>query len=164
VTVVFPGARQVAVHESHHAAALILGGMPPESVRTDWPDADTAGSVTVDWAGGINRDKAEAVLVAVLLGAMTEGFSGWREFPINPERLPVGARRDAAQAARLADYLGISDQATWLFYVWKANQLAKRRDFRCLVVAIADELERLEVMTAEDLRALTATTEEKWNI
>jgi hypothetical protein len=49
----------------------------------------------------------------------------------------------------------------WLFYVWTANQLARRSEFRRLAVAIAEELERVEVLRAEDLEALIVTTEEK---
>jgi hypothetical protein len=41
-----------------------------------------------------------------------------------------------------------------MFYVWKANELASRSQFRRLAVAIADELERFEVLRAEDLRNL----------
>jgi hypothetical protein len=42
----------------------------------------------------------------------------------------------------------------WLHVLWQAKQLCKRRDFRRLVVRIADELERVEVLNADDLRAL----------
>ena len=73
---------------------------------------------------------------------------------------PEAARRDAEQARHLAEYIGIADRAAWGFYVWKANQLARRPEFRRLAVAIADELERVEVLTAQDLEALIATTEE----
>jgi hypothetical protein len=51
----------------------------------------------------------------------------------------------------------------WAFYVWKANRLAGSPEFRRLVVAIADELERVEVLTADDLRTLITSTEEAWN-
>ena len=36
-------------------------------------------------------------------------------------------------------------------------------EFRRLAVAIADDLERVDVLTAQDLEALIATTEEKWS-
>jgi hypothetical protein len=103
------------------------------------------------------------VLVAILLGAMTEGCEGWQAWPIDPERLPAAARRDAEQARHLAQYIGVADRATWGFYVRKANELARRPEFRRLAVAIADELERVEVLTAQDLEALIATTEETWS-
>ncbi len=57
----------------------------------------------------------------------------------------------------------IADRATWGFYVWQANELARRPEFRRLAVAIANELERVEVLTAQDLEALIATTEERWS-
>jgi hypothetical protein len=63
----------------------------------------------------------------------------------------------------LAQYIGITDRPMWLSYVWKANKLAGSPEFRRLVVAIADELERVEVLTADDLRTLIPSTEEAWN-
>jgi hypothetical protein len=50
----------------------------------------------------------------------------------------------------------------WGFYVWKANKLARRPEFRRLAVAIADELECVEVLTADDLKVLITSTEEAW--
>jgi hypothetical protein len=42
----------------------------------------------------------------------------------------------------------------WGHVLWKTEQLVRRQDFRRLVVRIADELERVEVLNADDLRAL----------
>ena len=163
MTVPLPPAREVARHEAHHAAALCVLGMVPKQVRVDWPKADLAGFVTIDWGDGPDRATAERVLIAILLGGVTEGFDGWNDWPIDPGRLPNGARHDAEQARHLAGYIGITDRAMWGFYVWKANRLARRPEFRRLAVAIADELERVEVLTAEDLRRLITTTEEAWS-
>jgi hypothetical protein len=162
MTVTLPTSRSIAMHEAHHAAALCLAGMVPKGVRIDWPTAELAGFVTVDWGDGADHDKAKRVLVAVLLGAMTEGFAGWDIWPIDPDRAPLGARRDAEQARHLAGYLKL-DQVGWLHVVWKANRLARRSGFRRLAVAIADELERVEAQTAEELVELIATTEEPWS-
>jgi hypothetical protein len=41
--------------------------------------------------------------------------------------------------------------------------LARCSRFRRLAVAIADELERVEVLNAQDLEELVATTEEPWS-
>jgi hypothetical protein len=153
MTVTLPTSRSIAMHEAHHAAALCLAGMVPKCVRIDWPRADLAGFVTIDWGDGADPDKARRVLVAILLGAMTEGFAGWDNWPIDPDRALVGARRDAEQARHLAEYLKL-DQVGWLHVLWKANQLGRRSGFRRLAVAIADELERVEVLSAEDLRNL----------
>jgi hypothetical protein len=60
------------------------------------------------------------------------------------------ARRDAAQARRLAEYLKF-DMVDWAHVHWQAKQLANRQDFRRLAVAIANELERREVLHGEDL-------------
>jgi hypothetical protein len=157
---IFPPSRAIAFHEASHAAALLLAGMPPTAVRVDRPDETTAGQVTLDWGDGIDPDKAEAVLVAILLGGMEEGFAGWRDWPVDPQRLPVGARRDAEQAARLAAYLRL-DEAGWLHAVWKAHRLGRRPDFRALAVAIANELERVEVLDADDLRRIHEATREE---
>jgi hypothetical protein len=153
MAVTLPTSRSIAMHEAHHVAALYLAGMVPQCVRIDWATAEVAGFVTIDWGDGADPDKANRVLVAVLLGAMTEGFAGWDNWPIDPDRAPVGARRDAEQARHLAEYLKL-DQVGWLHVLWKANQLGRRSRFRRLAVAIADELERVEVLSAEDLRNL----------
>jgi hypothetical protein len=141
------------MHEAHHAAALCLLGMVPTCVRTDWPAPDLFGTVTVDWCGSPDRDTAGRVLLAVVLGGMTEGHKGWRSWPSDPHRVAVGARCDAEQARTLAEYLK-PDNAGWVHVLWKANQLGRQRAFRRLVVRIADQLERVEVLTAEDFEAL----------
>jgi hypothetical protein len=85
----YPTAREIAVHEAHHAAAMCIA---PKQVRTDWPGRPRAGAVAIDWGDGPDGDSARAVLIAILLGAMTEGFDGWEAWPIDPDRLPEGAR------------------------------------------------------------------------
>jgi hypothetical protein len=160
VSVVLPTGRETAMHESHHAAALCLAGMVPKCVRSDWPTRDSVGVTCVDWGDGPDHEKAREVLRAILVGGMCNGFEGWDRWPIDPERVHVGSRRDAEQARLLAKYIGVDDHATWLFHVWRANQLARTPEFRWLAVAIADELERVEILDAEDLRSLMARAEE----
>jgi hypothetical protein len=46
------------------------------------------------------------------------------------------------------------DRVDWCHVLWQADQLGRRQDFRRLVVRIADELERVELLYADDLRAL----------
>ena len=46
------------------------------------------------------------------------------------------------------------DRVDWGHVLWKTERLVRRQDFRRLVVRIADELERVEVLYADDLRAL----------
>jgi hypothetical protein len=128
-------------------------------VRKDWPEADLFGTVTVDWGEGPDRDTAERVLLAIVLGGMTEGPEGWESWPIDPDRMAVGAQRDAEQARTLAGYLKL-DEVGWCHARWKVTQLGRRKDFRRLVVAIADELERVEVLTAQDLEALMTQDQE----
>ena len=64
-----------------------------------------------------------------------------------------GARGDALLARELVDHFEF-DHVDWAQVVWQANQLGRRQDFRRLVVRIANELERVEVLHADDLRAL----------
>lgn len=155
-----PTGREIASHEAHHVAALLLAGLPPREVRIDWPTRNSVGATYVDWGDGPDREKARAVLRAILVGGMCNGFDGWDHWPIDPERVPVGARRDAEQARMLAKYIGISDRATWGFHVWRAHRLARTPAFRRLAVAIASELERVEVLDAHDLAALMEPTPE----
>jgi hypothetical protein len=144
------------MHEAHHAAGLCLAGMVPEQARIDWPTKTNAGHVLIDWNHKPTREAAEPVLIAVLLGPMSDGPAF--DWPIDPDRVDESLGQDAEHAARLAKYLKL-DHAGWAHVVWKARQLARREDFRRLVVAIADELERVEVLYADDLRRLMAETE-----
>ena len=58
-----------------------------------------AGKVEIDWGeDGPNRDKAERVLLAIMLGARTEGDQGWDSFPDRPE--PGGAGRPDGRRER----------------------------------------------------------------
>jgi hypothetical protein len=155
---VLPGSRERGRHEAYHCAALCVLGLVPECVRIDFPHDGAAGSVDLDWGDGVDRASARSVLIAILLGGMTNGLQGWN-WPIDPDCVPRGARRDAEQARHLAEYLGF-DHAGWLHVIREANQLARSYEFRRLVVAITDALERVELLTAEDLRSLMASVEE----
>jgi hypothetical protein len=44
--------------------------------------------------------------------------------------------------------------------LWQADRLGRRQDFRRLVVRVADELERVELLYADDLRALMEPDQE----
>lgn len=107
-------------------------------------------------AGG-HRDPARAkdVLVSVVAGALTEGKRGWdwENFPIDPRMVAEGARGDALMARQLIDHFDL-DRVDWCHIIWKAEKLLRRQDFRRLVVRIAAELERAEVLHADQIRAL----------
>jgi hypothetical protein len=62
-------------------------------------------------------------------------------------------------ASALAGYLKF-DEVGWLHVSWKVTQFGRRTDFRRLVLAIAAELERVEVLTAPDLERLMAQDRE----
>jgi hypothetical protein len=154
---VLPGAREIAWHDAYHAAALCLAGMVPKCVRTDWPSDLEAGEVTIDWGPGSYRDPARAtnVLVSVVAGGFTEGGRGWEwaNWPIDPFLMAEGGRGDALMARELVAHFDL-EQVDWCHVLWKAEQLCRRQDFRRLVVRIAAELERVELLYADDLRAL----------
>jgi hypothetical protein len=153
VTVALPSSRSVAIHEANHAAALMLAGMTPECVRVDWPEETSIGLTTIDWGDGLTRESARPVLIAILLGGTADSYHGWDEWPIDPDRVSPLARRDAAQARRLAEYLKF-DMVDWAHVHWQAKQLANRQDFRRLAVAIANELEYREVLYRADLERI----------
>ncbi len=152
-----PTGREIAWHEAYHAAALCLAGMVPKCVRSDWPSDLEPGSVEIDWGPRGYRDPARAkdVLVSVVAGALTEGKRGWawEIWPPDPLEVAEGARGDALFARELVQHFEL-DRVDWGHVLWKTEQLVRRQDFRRLVVRIANELERVEVLDADDLRAL----------
>ena len=157
-----PSSRQVAWHEAYHAAALCLAGLVPRSVSIRWPVDFAAGDVEIDWGPGGYRDptRAKDVLTAVVVAAHTEGKEGWEitNWPIDPFLMAEGGRGDAAVAGELFEHFGL-DQVDWCQVLWKADKLGRRRDFRRLVVRIARALEPVDVLYADDLRALMEPSE-----
>jgi hypothetical protein len=156
VSRVWPSSRERASHEAYHAAALCLAGLVPHCVRIDWPE-DAGGRTDIDWGEGGYRNPASAksVLVAIVLGATTEGCQGWEweTWPIDPTKVAEGAQADALMVRELGEHFGF-ERVDWSHILWKAERLGRRQDFRSLVVRITDELERVEVLTADDLKAL----------
>jgi len=161
MSVVYPTGRERARHEAYHAAALCLAGLVPKCARTDFPGnafpGDAAGLVDIDWGEGGYRNPAAAkdVLVALVLGATTEGSRGWEweTWPPDPAKVAEGARGDALLVLELLEHFDLG-RRDWWDVLWQAEQLGRRQDFRRLVVAIADELERVEVLYADDLKSL----------
>ena len=168
MSVTLPGSRVRARHEAYHAAALCLAGLVPKTVRSDFPgDAfpgGVAGSVDVDWGPGGHRDPAAAkdVLVAIVMGATTEGSRGWEwgTWPVDPAKVAEGARGDALLALELLEHFDMG-RDDWWHVLWRAEQLGRRQDFRRLVVRITDELEQVEVLTADDLKAVMDESREE---
>lgn len=152
---ILPSTRAVAWHEASHAAALALAGMTPIWVRVDRPSESLLGSVRVDWE---KHDPVptnlRVVLIAALQGPISDGelVDDW---PIDPSAWSDGSRRDAEQAAFLADALKL-DEVDWRFIVYKAQALGRERQFRQLVVEIANALEHHELLLLPELEALTA--------
>jgi hypothetical protein len=138
---VLPSDRQIAMHEAHHAAALLLLGLPPGGARIDQPSADEAGNVEVDWGDSITPDRTRRVLLAIIVGGRCEGGQGWSDWPLDPDRVPVRARSDADKARYLAERLDFK--------------------FRRRVVAIAAELERVEVLDRDKLIRIYEATQEE---
>jgi hypothetical protein len=157
VTRSLPGSHERAWHEAAHAAALCIAGLVPKSARSDFPNEREAGEVIIDWGEGGFRNgaAAKAVLVATIVGGTTEGPQGWDwdNWPIDQARMAVGARGDARFVRTLLKHFEM-DQVDWCHLLWQADQLWRRQDFRRLVVRISDELERVELLYPDDLRAL----------
>ena len=148
---VLPSTRTLAWHEAHHAAALCLSGLPPVWARIDWPEERLGGSVRVDWEHhDPDPGTLREVLIATLMGPICDAESRLDDWPIRAYEWDVGNQRDAEQAAFLADVLGL-DQVDWLGVVFKATTRSRERRFRELVVKIAGELERVEVVFQPEL-------------
>ena len=154
---ILPGGRERAWHEAYHCASLCIVGLVPRCARTDFPHDGAAGSVDIDWGEGGHRDPAVAkhVLVSTVLGGLTEGDAGWEwdNWPIDARQMAEGAVGDALMVRELLDHFEM-DRVDWAHVLWQAEQLGRRQDFRRLVVRIAAELEQIEVLHADDLRAL----------
>jgi hypothetical protein len=140
-----------------------MAGLVPRCARTDFPRDGAAGSVDIDWGEGGHRDPAAArdVLVAIVLGGTSEGHRGWEwdNWPIDAGQMAAGAVGDALMARELAEHFDM-DRVDWCHVLWQADRLGRRQDFRRLVVRIADELERVELLYADDLRALMEPDQE----
>ena len=83
---------------------------------------------------------------------------------MTPRRSPRGAGGDALLVLELVEHFDM-DRVDWCHVLWQAEKLGRRQDFRRLVVRITDELERVEVLTADDLKALMEADREQaaWN-
>jgi hypothetical protein len=130
----------------------------PVQVRTDVPTEDLAGVCELPDSWAIDRNIICNVLVAIVAGGTAEtGFAGW-EWPLNPDRVPVGSRGDASKCAWLAEKLDF-EEPDWLHVLFLARDLGRSREFRHLVVALADELERVEVLDHHDLVRIRDATQ-----
>lgn len=150
-----PASRDVAWHEAHHAAALLLAGFRVEA-RIDWP-GDALGSVRIIWGeDGIDSESARHDLIAALMGfvAAREPFPEW---PLKPSLAGRGLRRDTELAAKLAEYLRL-DAVEWSRVCFQTARKARDPDFRRLVVALSDELERVEVLSPAATRRIYENT------
>jgi hypothetical protein len=70
-------------------------------------------------------------------------------FRISASSASVSCSASARSSSRSA-----LEYADWLHAVWMANRLVGSPEFRRLIVRIADELERVEVLNADDLRRI----------
>jgi hypothetical protein len=146
----------VAWHEAHHAASLCLSGLTPLTVRIDRP-GDDLGQTTLDWTNhALDRRTAREALIAILLGLAVEGElqRASCEWPIKTER-----SKDARQAAILAEYLDLDDLA-FMRACFDAAQRTRDPRFAPLVTQIANELERVELVTQPELIEMTKSVEE----
>ena len=137
------------MHEAYHCAGLCIAGLVPKCARTDFPHDGAAGSVDIDWGAG---GPCSSRLFWAGPPRVTGAGSG-DNWPIDAGQMAEGAVGDALMARELFDHFEM-DRVDWSHVLWPADKLARRQDFRRLVVRIADELERAELLYADDLRAL----------
>jgi hypothetical protein len=150
VTVAFdrPG---VARHEAGHVAAWLLSGRVPASVTIDWPEPHVFGRMTRDrTVDGVSPENAADFMLSILLGPLAEAQPGWPpEWPLDPH----AKDQDARQLAILADYLDL-DEDGWFSLVKQAQYVAKSEAFKRMVAVIASALERVDSLSAEEIRYL----------
>jgi hypothetical protein len=149
MTVLLPGHRDIARHESWHCASLLRAGLAPLLVRIDnWPDEDLLGRVRIDWEAVNPSDPSvlREVLISALLAPLAEGETQVSAtcWPIDADRWQDGNQRDAEQAAFLADRLKL-DQIAWGRIIHEAEK--RLRDPR--VCALVDK-----ITTALDIKGL----------
>ena len=132
-------------------------GLVPKCARTDFPAAGAAGSVDVDWGEGEHREPGvpRPFLSRIVLGGTTEGWQGWEwdNWPIDAGQMAEGGVGDALMVRELFEHFEM-DRVDCCPVLWRADRLGQCQDFRRLVVRIADELERVELLYADELRAL----------
>ncbi len=144
-----PSTRERAWQEAYHASAFLMFDWPPLVARIDYR-GQLAGVVKPDWERrDLDERSMTESLIATLMGPISEGALR-DDWPINPDDWGDGAGGDARQAAFIVQWLGL-DQVDWLHIVYKATSLARQQRFRRLVVAIANELERIEVVLQPEL-------------
>jgi hypothetical protein len=149
-------ARALAWHEAHHCSSLLLAGLTPLWCRIDLPTPGLRGSVGVDWARwGVADDTLYAVLVATCQGPASDGElrSAWPIVLADWDG--TGSRQDGQQIQYLTQCLGI-DSVGWHGLLFQVNKQSRDPAFRRLVVEIASELERVEVLLRPELEALAA--------
>lgn len=159
---VLPPTRAIAAHEAAHAASLCISKMTPAVVRVDFPRAGGrtyAGKTTIDWDAHDPTDPAvmSDLLVAVLMGPLTEGVRV-EDWPVDPSAWPDECQGDAEQALFIARWLDVRDQIDWLKFACRAGGRYRTFSYRRLAVAIAGELERVEVLFKPELVAITERT------
>ena len=86
------------------------------------------------------------------------GLPGPEDWPVDPTRWPSGCGRDAEQVAFIVQSLGMG-QVDYLYACFQATSLGREQRLRRLVVEIAGELERVEVIFQPELVRLMETTQ-----
>ncbi len=154
-----PSTRELAWHEAHHCAAFLLLDWPPLVARVDWPEERLGGSVKPDWESRKpDKNTMHDLLIATLMGPLADGgLPGPEGWPVDPSRWPDGCGRDAEQVAFIAQWLGMG-LADYLYACFQATSLGREQRFRQLVVEVASELERVEVIFQPELIQLMEST------
>jgi hypothetical protein len=162
-----PSTASVEMHESNHAASLLIDSWAPLSVTVDLFDAPngTVGNVKPDYVSRVlDRDSGRILLKAILMPAAAEGDPAVHQFawPINPEEWHVGNQKDAADAVTLCRYINL-DHVGWSQMVYEVNRRANDRYYRTVVVEVAAELQRLGTVLQPELVEIKRRIDETIN-
>jgi hypothetical protein len=129
-------AERLAAHESGHACACVLLGVPVRLIDVAG-DATSLGRVRHGLEQVTSRDDARKRIIIILCGQI-EGAEDWDEvpsWPLNPD-----ASTDEANLHALADYLGLDKQGYDDLLFNEALKLTLDREYRLLFIAITGML------------------------
>jgi hypothetical protein len=152
-----PSTRELAWHEAHHCAAFLLLDWPPLVARIDWPDDRLGGSVQPDWESrNPDENTMHDLLVVTLMGPLADGGRP-DDWLIDLTCWPDGSGKDAEQVTFIVQFLDLGT-ADFLHVCRRVVSLGREQRFRRLVVAIASELERKEIVLQPELIQLMEST------
>src|SRR5262245_1674880 len=132
-----------------------MSGKVPASVTADRPEPGLSGVMRNDWtAYGTSTETAPDLMLSLLIGPMAAGEPNWPpSWPLGQEERDSIAHNDGGALAVLAGFLDL-DERGWCALVERAERTAESEPFRRIVTIIASTLERIDVLSGDDIRFL----------